>query len=447
MDEGSAQVESRQLKVAIIGGGLAGLAAAVTLMDNAEVTIFEKSNGLGGRALTAHKEGYDINQGPHALYIGGYAHKFLDELKLLPTGASPNISGGKAYYKKRLATLPTTLSSLLSTGMLSLIEKWQLANIFKRLAKIDTEALKGKTVSEWLDSDVRSPAVKETIAAFIRLSSYCNNPDMMSAGAAFAQMNLSSQGVLYLDHGWETMVKALAERTTEKVQFKIGVEVKELQRFGDDTGIHVCTSEEDEVKSKLFDAVIFAVPPHSVAQILRQYDPHDCFADALAQMDAIEVTRAACLDVCLKTLPIASTTFALGIDEPLYFSVHSTSAKLAPPGGALVHAAYYLEAGRTGGVEHRKRLEQYLEEIQPGWRDQVVYERFMPNMVASFGCATASNGGHQGIAGPLLKGAKNIYACGDWVGSGHMLVDAAVSSAVEAATMILTSNKIMAHSR
>jgi hypothetical protein len=50
-----------------------------------------------------------------------------------------------------------------------------------------------------------------------------------------------------------------------------------------------------------------------------------------------------CLDVVLSSLPDKDTLFAVGVDRPLYYSVHSAYAKLAPPeGGALIHVAKYL---------------------------------------------------------------------------------------------------------
>jgi hypothetical protein len=36
-------------------------------------------------------------------------------------------------------------------------------------------------------------------------------------------------------------------------------------------------------------------------------------------------------------MPDKNTLFALGVDRPLYFSVHSAIAKLAPESGALIH--------------------------------------------------------------------------------------------------------------
>ena len=49
-----------------------------------------------------------------------------------------------------------------------------------------------------------------------------------------------------------------------------------------------------------------------------------------------------CLDVALSSLPDKDVLFALGVDRPLYFSVHSAHAKLAPEGGALIHVSKYL---------------------------------------------------------------------------------------------------------
>ena len=54
--------------VAIIGGGLAGLTAAVWLARaDVPVTVFEKARHLGGRALTEQRGGFYFNLGPHAI--------------------------------------------------------------------------------------------------------------------------------------------------------------------------------------------------------------------------------------------------------------------------------------------------------------------------------------------------------------------------------------------
>ena len=47
------------MRVAVVGAGMAGLAAARSLVDQGQaVTVFEKSRGFGGRAATRRKEGF-----------------------------------------------------------------------------------------------------------------------------------------------------------------------------------------------------------------------------------------------------------------------------------------------------------------------------------------------------------------------------------------------------
>jgi len=72
--------------VAIIGAGYAGLACAVELVSqNVEVTVFERSRTLGGRARIVRKDGWTTDNGQHLL-IGAYTE--LTRLLRL-TGVSP----------------------------------------------------------------------------------------------------------------------------------------------------------------------------------------------------------------------------------------------------------------------------------------------------------------------------------------------------------------------
>lgn len=147
-------------------------------------------------------------------------------------------------------------------------------------------------------------------------------------------------------------------------------------------------------------------------------------------------SHAACLDVCLRKLTNADHTFAIGIDQPLYYSVHSTTAKLAEDNHALIHLAVYLPEGEKGSEKHEQQLLELLDKMQPGWQEELVYKRFLPNMTASFGTPLAADNGANGLASvtlPVVNLPGQVFVCGDWVGSGHLLVDAAMSSAVAAA--------------
>ncbi|MBU6145947.1 MAG: NAD(P)-binding protein, partial [Paenibacillaceae bacterium] len=58
------------MRVAIIGGGLAGLTAGAYLAQHEGITgvLFERSPQLGGRAFTYEKSGFTLNYGAHAVY-------------------------------------------------------------------------------------------------------------------------------------------------------------------------------------------------------------------------------------------------------------------------------------------------------------------------------------------------------------------------------------------
>lgn len=52
-------------KVIVIGGGLGGLSAAVTLQQNGfDVTLYEKNDHLGGKLNRREQEGFRFDLGP-----------------------------------------------------------------------------------------------------------------------------------------------------------------------------------------------------------------------------------------------------------------------------------------------------------------------------------------------------------------------------------------------
>ncbi|HEY6720056.1 MAG TPA: hydroxysqualene dehydroxylase HpnE [Burkholderiales bacterium] len=74
-------------RVAVVGAGWAGLAAAVTLAERGvPVTIFEASRSLGGRARRVRIDGVDLDNGQHVL-IGAY-RETLRLMRLV--GADPD---------------------------------------------------------------------------------------------------------------------------------------------------------------------------------------------------------------------------------------------------------------------------------------------------------------------------------------------------------------------
>ena len=430
---------TRAVDVVIVGGGLAGLTAATyAARRGRRVALFDKAQHVGGRAITSEKSGFRFNLGPHALYRGGRGAKILSELGIEVSGGQPKVSGAYAIDGGAKHTLPGGLVSLLTTGLLSLPAKLETARFLSSFAKVDAQPLQAASVREWLDTAVRNVELRRLVQALLRLSTYANDPARQSAGAAVAQLQMAlSSSVTYIDGGWQVLVDGLREAaqqagvgiaTSEKV---VAVECGDAVRGVRLAGGEICTAR----------AVIVAAGPDDVRALV----PEDRNAEVRAWAAGAVPVRAACLDVGLSYLPRPHATFALGIDRPLYLSVHSAVARLAPEGGAAIHVAKYLEPDvKADPRADERELEEALDLIQPGWRERVVERRFFPSLTVASSMPTAAAGGMAGRPGPAVAGVRNLYVAGDWVGPEGMLADASLASARRAAELAAAGIEVRA---
>ena len=422
--------DEQRFDVIVVGAGVAGLAAAAYLGRAGKRTlVLEKSYELGGRASSRRSDGYCFNLGPHALYAAGAGVSVLADLGVSFRGAKPDAGGGYAIYGGKKETLPGGFVSLLSTGLFGVADKLEFARLLTSVGRIDPAPWEQRTVGEWVNATVARPRVRAFLSALVRLTSYANADDAMSAGAAIRQVKQAvTASVYYLDGGWQSLVDGLAASASNAgVTIRAGVKVERLIADGAVGG--VVTTDGERIAA---DAVVLTTPP-SVASSLAG-DSARALADfAVAAMPV----RAACLDLALSRLPVANARFALGIDAPLYFSVHSAVAKLAPAGGALIHAAKYLPpsaAGENDGSDDaRAELEALVDLLQPGWRDALVREHFLPKMTVVEAAPLAARGGLAGRPPVAVAEVPGLYLAGDWVGEEGLLADASFASARNAA--------------
>jgi phytoene dehydrogenase-like protein len=286
-----------------------------------------------------------------------------------------------------------------TTRLFRTAEKIQAARILQQL--LGGRASDRESIETWMERRARSARVRQFVSMFLRVSTYSAELSQLSARAALDQFRLAkSHGVLYLDGGWQTLVAGLAHRAR-----RLGVEI----RLGE-------TASSLSVIDA--DGVVLAMPPAAVERIAGRGLP------------AMRPARAACLDLGLRALPEGAARVVFGVDQPLYLSVHSAAARLAPEGKALVHVAKYL-AGDNDAAADRRELEQFADRAIPGWREQAEVVRFLPHMTVTE--AVLSPQGRP--AGDEL-GIPGVALAGDWVGAEGMLADAAVASALRAAAMV-----------
>jgi len=417
--------------VAVVGGGLAGLTAANFLARAGfNVRLFEKSSATGGRARTDVEQGFHFNLGPHALYAGGAAIGILRELGVKFQGRPPATSGGFAIDRGAKHTLPVGPISLLTSGLFGLGAKLEAARLLGGIGKFDARGVERLSLREWAEREIRRDSARSLFHSIIRVSTYADDPERQSAGAAIAQLQSAlASGVLYLDGGWQTLARGLRD-AAEKEGVKIGAgeRVKAVERDERVRGVRLADGAFYAAES-----VVIAAGPSEACELIEGGEGIVLSEWAKA---AIPV-RAACLNVALEYLPEPRALFALGVDRPLYFSVHSAAAKLAPENGAVIHAAKYLGGGpdgEPGAVE--RELEETLDIMQPGWRNAVVARRFLPSMTVSNALVTAAQGGLKGRPRPNVPGVEGLYVAGDWVGPEGMLADASMASAKLAAETI-----------
>ena len=387
----------------IIGGGLTGLTAANALAQpGRKITLLEQSEHLGGRAITHHDAGFSLNLGPHALYRGGPAMRTFSEWRIPFTGHLPAQNKTHLVYQEKKYPLIADAASLLTSPLLGIGEKLEAGNLFRLLsgAQAPNQA-PDQSMRQWIDHHATSPKVRALAAALTRLTTFVADHDHLSARAALQQLALAAaHNVAYLDHGWQTLIDGLAARARS-----LGVEIR-------------CAAPLNSLAFLDADGIILAVPPATVEKFTGVSFPN------------LRPVRVACLDLGLSALPDNAANFGLGIDRPLYYSVHSVVAKVAPEGSTLIQMAKYLAADSDPETD-RAELEQFADLLAPGWRDRVTMSRFLPNMTVSHAMPTP-----EGRPDVDALNKEGIAIAGEWVGHENMLTDAAVSSALRAAAMV-----------
>jgi phytoene dehydrogenase-like protein len=397
--------------VAVVGGGIAGLVAAVRAAERAgpgAVWLIEH-RPLGGRARTDQRSGFTFGRGPRALYRGGLADRTLRELGVpVRTGGRPGLVGAGAV----LAGRP---HRFLLGGGAPLASTRALGRVLRGA----DAAAEGRTVTTWCDHLGLSPAVRAWIEAMVRAATYADAPDVLPASLALAQARAANvSGVQYLDGGFGSIVESLRSTAEAAGVVHVPAEVRSVAPTADGR-VELVLGDARRISAA--SSVVCVGGPAQAAALLGHRPPS---WDALGPP-----AEVACLELGIRGR--TRYPFLLGIDEPTYLSQHAPPASLAPAGHRVVHLMRYLRPDAGDPLDAaavRSSLRAVAARAGIG-DDDIVEERFLARMTASTALPRLGSDGQVARPSIDVDGVPGVHVAGDWVGPDGLLLDAVVASA------------------
>lgn len=415
--------------VAIVGGGLAGLTASIYLAKaGRKVIVLEKSNRFGGRGMTINKNGICMNLGAHALYRGGEAFLTFNELGMSLPGGIPSTKA-HGIWKGDVFTIPTDFRSILSTPLLSWSAKVQFSRLMIHLGNVDVGEVPKMSLTTWAENEIKDPMVRNIFYALCRTTTYTYAPTIQLASSVLKQIQLSmKEGVFYVDGGWGTIITKLRDLANAVgVQFLASKHVLEVEHC---EGIQKIRCLDDEVFE--VDAVVVTTPPKEACKIIKGAEGTRLYRWS---EQSVPVTVAA-LDIGLRRLTNPTHHFALGLDQPVFFTNQSRAAKLSEDGSIVVSLIKYHNPLVEINDFHddKEQLKNTMELLHPNWKREVVAQQYLPEITIVHDFPHIDRVENPGPNIPEMPG---VYIAGDWAGHDELLADAAVASGKRAALHIL----------
>ena len=437
-----------ELRVAVVGGGLAGLAAGVACADaGARVTLLEARPRLGGATWSTQHQGLAIDNGQHVFLRCCTAYRgFLerigaqDRVALQSRLAIPVVApaGRTAWLRRHRLPAPLHLApSLARFAHVSWPDRLRIAAAARRLAQLDLAdpALDQRSFGEWLARAGQSPR------AIDRFWDLVIRPTL-NAGAGEASLALAAMvfqtGLLRqsdaADVGWarvplaqvhaEPAARALAERGVE-VMLRARVRGIELEAGGV-AGIRL------ETRRIPADAVILATPHAEAAELL----PVESGIDTRA-LAALESSSIVNLHVVWDR-PVLAHAFAAAVDSPLQWIFDRTEASGLAIGQYLAVSLSAADAwvGVSAGAL-RRRFEPEFRRLFPAARAARLTKLFVTSEpAATFRQAPGS----QRLRAATQTRVAGLYLAGAWTDTGWpATMEGAVRSGLAAARAALAA--------
>jgi hydroxysqualene dehydroxylase len=415
------------MKTVVVGGGLAGIAAALELADGgAEVVLLEARPRLGGATFSVEREGLWLDNGQHVFlrccteYLAllrrlGTADQVVLQRRLDIPVLSPD--GRHAHLRRSGLPAPLHLAGAIARyRFLSPVERLRVLPAARALAKIDLDdpALDTRTFGAWLAEHGQSSRAVEALWNLITLPA----------------VNLPA-GEASLALGAMVFKVGLLE---EAPAADIGYAAVPLQRLHGDAAEHALAAAGVEVRAKTrigslreleADAVVLAVPHDEAATL----------APGLESVRRLGFSPILNVHVVYNRR-VSEYDFAAGLGTPAQF-VFDRTASSGLERGQYLAVSISGASGYTGRSLDQLRAEflPALAQLFPPARDARV-ERFFVTREpeATFrgapGTRALRPGPHTEVDG--------LYLAGAWTDTGWpATMEGAVRSGLAAARAAL----------
>ncbi|HVF73716.1 MAG TPA: NAD(P)-binding protein [Acidimicrobiales bacterium] len=366
--------------ITVVGGGLAGLVAAITAAEEgASVELHEAHGMLGGRGRSSQGP-FVANLGPHALYNDGPMWDWLKDRRLLPKcGWAKTPTGLRARVDgKARRGLPAAM--LRSVGVLRAKD-----------VPVDVD-FRSWVASRW----GAEAAHRWSMAAGV--VTFCADPGALSA--AFVQERLArvykvANPARFPVGGWTSVMDRLAAHAET-----LGVRL-------------VVHSPVDSLPN---GPVVVAVEPLVARKLLGD--------DSLRGAD----NRVALLDIGFRSAR-GDNYIVADLDESGFVERFTRNDRtLAPAGHELAQGQVGMRPGETleQGVA---RVEALYDLAYPGWREREVWRR---RSVFEGRSGALDYPGMTWRDRPAVDRGDGVWLTGDWVAAPGVLGEVSWASGVEA---------------
>ncbi len=290
--------QTRQ-KIAIVGGGWAGLSAAIELCQHhVDLYLYESSPQLGGRARSITWQGEQLDNGQH-LMIGAY-QQMLSLLNTMQADVTSlftrlphhmlmlDAQTGRTALELTLPSFPAPLHLLfgvLKIKQLSLVEKLKLLLRFNKL--LNTPLDKDCSVTEWLGRARLPETYRKNLLEPVCLAALTTHPHQASA-RAFQSVLLQTfnapadhTDLLIPAKDLQQVFPSLARTYIEQHGGQILTRSKVQQLLVKHDKLSGLQINDEEI---LFDQVILATSASASSRLLAQHPQTRAIADQIDQL-------------------------------------------------------------------------------------------------------------------------------------------------------------------